>query len=378
MFYQEVMMTRKAAEKPLRFLFTGGGTGGHLFPAIAAADELRSRMPEAIVMFIGTKRKMDTTSLKRYGFTVKCIYSYGLKGKNVLELVKAFVVLPLSFLQSVVCILQFRPDVVLGVGGYVTGAVIAAARVLGKKTVIHEQNSIPGLANRQLGHLAERICISLPQSAGYFPSTKTVLTGNPVRKPLLELAESAHPASGKNREKALTILILGGSQGAHRLNELAASAICSLKLSVSLRVIHQTGAKDHEMVARQYQEHGIEADVKPFFHDMVEVYGKADFLVSRAGATTLAELAVLGKPAILIPYPHAADNHQQKNGEHYVVAGGCRLLVERELDSNTLAREIETLAGDEKKRQHMGQAMKKLAIPDAAARIVDICVEGQA
>ncbi|MDJ0621344.1 MAG: undecaprenyldiphospho-muramoylpentapeptide beta-N-acetylglucosaminyltransferase [Desulfocapsaceae bacterium] len=367
----------KSAEKPIRFLLTGGGTGGHLFPAIAAAEQLRSRVPEAIVMFIGTKRKMDTTSLEHYGYMVKSIYSYGLKGKSVPELLKALFVLPFSFLQAAACILQFRPNVVLGVGGYVTGPVIAAARVLGKKTVIHEQNSIPGLANRQLGRLAERICISLPQSAGYFPSAKTVLTGNPVRKPILDLAEDSKGDLNVSEKRSLTILILGGSQGAHRLNELAAEALCGLNIPVSLRVIHQTGEKDQEMVTQRYKECQIEADVRPFFHDMVEVYSKADFLVSRAGATTLAELAVLGKPAILIPYPHAADNHQQKNGEYYVAGGGCRLLIERELDSQTLAREIEKFAGDEERRQEMAQAMKKLAIPDAAARIVDICMEGE-
>lgn len=370
-----VNMVLKSDNKPLRFLLTGGGTGGHLFPAIAAAEELRSRMPEAIVMFIGTKRKMDTTSLAHYGYIVKSIYSYGLKGKSIPELLKALLVLPFSFLQSLLCIVQFRPNVVLGVGGYVTGPVIAAARVLGRKTVIHEQNSIPGLANRQLGRLAERICISLPQSAGYFPSAKTVLTGNPVRKPILEIAESGSNDLRGDEEQSLTVLILGGSQGAHRLNELAADAFCSLNLPVSLRVIHQTGAKDRDMVEHQYKEHGITAEVRPFFHNMAEVYSKADFLVSRAGATTLAELAVLGKPAILIPYPHAADNHQQKNGEYYVEGGGCLLLIERELESQTLAGEIEALAKDDKKREEMARAMKKLAIPDAAARIVDICME---
>lgn len=365
-------ITAKHEGKPLRMLLTGGGTGGHLFPAIAAAEEMRARLPGSTVMFVGTRRKMDRESLSQYGYMVKSIYSYGLKGKSFAELIKAVAVLPFSFLQSLYCIMLFRPDVVLGVGGYVTGPVIAAARTLGKKTVIHEQNSVPGLANRKLGRWAGKICISLPESGKFFPQTKIVLTGNPVRKPILDLAQTTRDRAAD--DASATLLVLGGSQGAHRLNELVAAAICGDERLQSIEVIHQTGAADCEMIRKKYQEHGVSAKVKPFFRDMVEVYRQADFLVSRAGATTLAELAVLGKPAILVPYPHAADNHQQKNAAYYVAGGGCISVAEKDLDSSLLAEEIKGLAMDKEKRAVMAAAMKKLGMPEAAAKIVDVCI----
>ena len=367
-------MTTSSVQKPMRMLLTGGGTGGHLFPAIAAAEEMCDRLPGSTIMFIGTKRKMDKDSLSRYGFMVKSISSYGLKGKSFLELIKAVAVLPLSLVQSLYCIFTFRPDVVLGVGGYVTGPVIVAARLLGKKTVIHEQNSVPGLANRKLGSWAGKICISLPESGKFFPAAKTVLTGNPVRKPILELALENQE---KKENAPVCILILGGSQGAHRLNELVAAAICEDTRLQQIKVIHQTGVTDCQAVTEKYKKYGIAATVESFFQDMAQVYSQADFLVSRAGATTLAELAVLGKPAILVPFPHAADNHQHKNAAYYVAGGGCIAVSEQQLTCETLADMIADLATDKERRVKMAAAMKKIGVPEAAAKIVDVCIESR-
>ncbi len=362
------------ADKPIRMLLTGGGTGGHLFPAIAAAEAMCARRPGSRIMFIGTKRKMDRTSLEEYGYDVKSIHCYGLKGKKILDLVKAVSVLPVSFFQAIVRILLFRPDVVLGVGGYVTGPVIAAAKFLGKKTVIHEQNSIPGLANRQLGRIAEKICISIPESSKYFLTKKTVFTGNPVRKPILELAIQDF---GSAQNDKFTLLVLGGSQGAHRVNELVVEAIALIKdgLSQELKVIHQTGTKDYELIKNEYENIGVEACVQPFFKNMVEVYEQADLLVSRAGATTLAELAVLKKPAILIPYPFAADNHQDKNANHYVERGGCIKFAEHELTGRVLAEQIKNIIANNEIRLKMSEEMGKLGHPEAAEKIVDVCLE---
>lgn len=358
--------------RPKRLLLTGGGTGGHLFPALAAAEEFCRRHTGAKVLFLGTRRKMDRTSLAQSGYDVKTIFCYGLKGKSVFEVIKAVTVLPLSFVQALLVIVRFRPNVVLGVGGYVTGPVIAAAKVLGKKTVIHEQNSIPGLANRKLGHLADRVCISLPQSAAYFPAGKTVLTGNPVRKNLLGLAAEGRASAAEGPK---TLLVLGGSQGAHGINQRVVQALCEIGVSVPLEIIHQTGAADEEMVRSAYEKHGIEADVAAFFQDMASVYGKADLLVSRAGATTLAELAVLGKPAILIPFPFAADDHQQRNADYYVEGGGCVKLAEHEAGAERLAAAVEELLKDPARCQAMSRAMRKLAMPEAAAKIVDVCLD---
>jgi UDP-N-acetylglucosamine--N-acetylmuramyl-(pentapeptide) pyrophosphoryl-undecaprenol N-acetylglucosamine transferase len=363
-----------AQQKPIRMLLTGGGTGGHLFPGIAAAEALCRRLPGSEIMFIGTRRKMDQTSLSGYGFATRSIHCLGIKGKSILSLLQALAVLPLSFFEAACHILRFRPDLVLGVGGYVTGPVVAMARILGKPTVIHEQNSVPGLANRKLGRLVDRICCSLPGSEEYFPAGKVVLTGNPVRRQILELAQGLQ----ESRERTdLTIMVLGGSQGAHRVNELAVEALIRYKKSAirDLKVIHQTGVADEDMVRGRYTASGIEAQVAPFFTDMATLYAQADLLISRAGATTLAELAILGKPAILIPYPSAADNHQEKNGRHYVKGGGAVMLPERDLTDVKLADAVEQLAGDPARRRGIAGKMRELAYPRAAEEIVNVCLQ---
>ena len=358
--------------RPVRLLLTGGGTGGHLFPGIAAAEALCRRRPGSEVMFIGTRRKIDRSSLAPYRFVIKTIHCHGIKGQNIMSLLKAAVVLPLSFLEAAWHILRFKPDLVLGVGGYVTGPVVAMARLLGKPTVIHEQNAVPGLANRKLGRLADRICLSIPESRTYFPAGKAVLTGNPVRSQILALAQA--PQQGGTET---TVMVLGGSQGAHRVNELATEAIVRYKKDAAgdLKVIHQTGAADEQWVKDRYDSAGVRARVGAFFTDMAALYAQADLLISRAGATTLAELAVLGKPAILIPYPYAADNHQEKNGRLYVQGGGAVMLAEKDLTEGSLAAALGLLAADPGRREEMAGKMKALAYPQAAEAIVDVCLQ---
>jgi len=357
---------------PVKLMLTGGGTGGHLFPAIATAEALCKRLPGSEVLFVGTKRKMDKTSLALYGYETRSIHSKGLKGKNLLSLFSGLLVLPVSCLEAMYHILRFKPHLVVGVGGYVTGPVVAAAKLLGIPTLIHEQNSVPGLANKKLGRLVSKICLSLPGSEKWFSEKKTVLTGNPVRTALLELAES----KDVKEKGSFTLLVLGGSLGAHRVNELVSGAF-ALEKSVlkTVKVIHQTGPLDSEKVKAEYKKNKIEARVVPFFTDMAEIYKEADLLVSRAGATTLAELAVLGKPAILIPYPYAADNHQEKNAQFYVKGGGAEMHIEKSLSSEILAERLALLFANPEKLEKMSAAMKKQAFPLAAERIVDECLE---
>lgn len=360
-------------KKNIRLLLTGGGTGGHLFPAVATAQEFQNQLPTTEVLFVGTKRKMDTRSLGMYGFASESIRSYGLKGKNPLELLKAVAVLPVSYCQALVIIRRFKPDIVVGVGGYVTGPVVAAAKSLGIPVLLHEQNSVPGLANRKLGQLADKICLSLPGSGSEFAMEKIVYTGNPVRKKILELA--GHPLPPKSGRK--TLLILGGSQGAQAVNLLVSKALCSFTDGElqGMKVIHQTGDKDEKQMQAAYQKRGIDALVAGFFMKMDEVYAEADLVVSRAGATTLSELAVLGKPAILIPYPSAADNHQEKNGQYYVSGGGAVQYIQEELNAALLGTTILELIYNEKQLTQMGVAMKTLAFPEAAKSIVACCLE---
>ena len=363
----------KRKDNNIRLMLTGGGTGGHLFPAVAAAQEFRKQMPDTEVLFVGTKRKVDTKSLEAYGFAGESILCYGLKGKNPLDLIKAIAVLPLSYLQALRSIRRFKPDIILGVGGYVTGPVVAAGKTMGIPIVIHEQNSVPGLANRKLGQIADRVCLSLPGSGSNFPEKKILYTGNPVRSNILELAgKSVIPKQSKR-----TLLILGGSQGAQAVNQLISEALCSftdIQLQ-GIKVIHQTGDRDEQQVRNVYQKRGVDAEVAKFFMKMHEVYEQADLVISRAGATTLSEIAVLGKPAILIPYPSAADNHQEKNGQYYVSGGGAVQFIQKELTADQLGGAVLGLIHNDEKLKSMGAAMKRLAFPDAAERIVACCME---
>ncbi len=366
----------RTEDKNIRLLLTGGGTGGHLFPAVATAQEFQKQMPGTRVLFVGTKRKVDTRSLAAYGYQSENIRSLGMKGKSPWELLKAFAVMPLSCAQALRIVHRFKPDIILGVGGYVTAPVVAAGKCLKVPVVIHEQNSVPGLANRKLGKIVDRVCLSLPGSGAVFPEDKITYTGNPVRSNILELAEDS--ASRIKREDGRkTLMVLGGSQGARGVNKLVTEAISNftdVELA-GIRVIHQTGDNDLTYVREIYQNRGVEAEVQPFFINMHEVYDQADLLVSRAGATTLSELAVLGRPAIFIPYPFAADNHQEKNGEYYVLGGGGQQYSEKDLTAEQLGRIIIQLIRDDKKLEEMGKAMKKLSFPDAAKRIVACCLE---
>ncbi|MBC8208253.1 MAG: undecaprenyldiphospho-muramoylpentapeptide beta-N-acetylglucosaminyltransferase [Desulfobulbaceae bacterium] len=361
------------AQQGIRLMLTGGGTGGHLFPAIATAQALQRRFPGTQVLFLGTGRRIDRGSLAHAGFASRTIHCQGLMGKGIGARLKALLLLPWALLESVWHIVRFRPQLVIGVGGYVTGPVIVAARVLGRPTLIHEQNSVPGLANRKLGRLADRVCVSLPASTAYFPEDKARLTGNPVREDILDLATMSKPAGGQ----VMTLLVLGGSLGAHRVNELVVEALgyLSPEQRAGLHLIHQTGPGDEAEIRRAYGQLGVSADVRGFFDDMAHIYRQADFVVSRAGATSLAELAVLGLPALLIPYPYAADNHQEQNGRYYVNGGGALMFREQELGGEVLAVELGRLLGDPGRRQQMGQAMRNLGLPGAADEIVGVCLE---
>lgn len=359
------------ARKHMRLIITGGGTGGHLFPGIAIAESVLKKFDAGKVLFIGTGRQIDARTLAGRGFETAAIVAHGLKGKSFLKRLQALVELPFSVVSAGLLIHRFRPDLVFGVGGYVTWPVVVAARIMGVPTCIHEQNSIPGLANRWLGKLTDRIFVSLPGSEKYFPAARTILTGNPVRPELLDQA-----GREKKREDKVTILVLGGSQGAHRVNELVVGAIAGLPVDKrqKIRLIHQTGASDEGWVKGQYEIHDVEAEVAAFFNDMGRIYGQADFLVSRAGATTLAEITSLEKAAILIPYPYAADDHQVENARYLVEGGAAVMFVERQLTEEKLGREMLDLVENQSRRRQMGEAAGKLAKTEALDSILNQCL----
>lgn len=350
-------------------IVSGGGTGGHLFPGIAVAEAVLDRHPAGQVLFVGTGRQTDARVLANRKFQTTTISCRGLKGKSVLQRLTALLQLPLSTLSAMRLMRRFRPQLVLGVGGYVTGPVLLAAKMMGVATCIHEQNSVPGMANRKLGRLVDRIFLSIPGSERYFAEGKWVLTGNPLRRELMEAA-----AGKREKKDGLTLLVLGGSLGAHRVNVLIAGAMEILKNTVAqLQVIHQTGRDDEQMVAGRYKELGIKAEVAAFFSNMAGLYSRADLVVSRAGATTLAEITAFGLPMILIPYPFAADDHQRKNGEYLVQGGAALMFTQDALTEQGLAEQISGLLADEKRRIQMGQAARRLARPDATEAIVKQC-----
>jgi UDP-N-acetylglucosamine--N-acetylmuramyl-(pentapeptide) pyrophosphoryl-undecaprenol N-acetylglucosamine transferase len=354
----------------MRLIVVGGGTGGHLFPGIAVATAIRERIPTAKVLFIGTSRLLDQQALAGQGFALAALECGGVKGLGFVGRLRSLCQMPGAVLTAVRMLKKFAPDLVFGVGGYVTGPVLLAAKLLRVPIVIHEQNSVPGLANRLAGILAHQVCISLP-CAPPFPVHKTILTGNPVRREILAAAELV-----RQPDAIPTLLVLGGSQGAHRVNLLMMEAVGQLHAQgLAFRLIHQTGAADQEQVAACYAELGIEAEVSAFIRDMAAVYSRADLAVSRAGATTLAELAVMGLPAFLIPYPFAADDHQSSNAAHYVQGGGAQMMRESELNSTLLAQSIKASLQDRQALQGMATKMRTLALPHAAHNIVDLCLQ---
>ena len=358
----------------MRLIITGGGTGGHLFPGISLAQTMMLAYPGCEVLFIGTERKVDKTALADLGFTIMTIKSQGIKGKSLAAKIKAMLQQPAALFEAAKIIRKFKPDLVFGVGGYVTGPVILAARLLGITTCIHEQNSIPGLANKLLGHIAQKIFVSMPGSEKYFPDSKTILSGNPVRSTIVQAANQMRQ---KEYQAPLTLLILGGSQGAHSLNNLMLEATekCLVKLTPVPDIIHQTGAHDETHVREKYAELGVRARVEPFFSDMAEIYSQADLVISRAGATTLAELTVFHKPVIFVPFPFAADNHQEINGRYLVEAGGGLMFKQSELNGEKLGMEIKRLLADTKLLGEMSVNSGKVAKPEASETIITACME---
>lgn len=356
----------------MRIVVTGGGTGGHLFPGIALATAMQERLADCRVLFIGTRRQLDQQALAGYDFELAAIRCLGLKGMGTLHRLQSVMQLPLAVREARKILRRFKPDLVFGVGGYVTGPVLAAARLHGIPVCIHEQNSVPGLANRMLARIARRIFLSIPCSYP-FPERKTVLAGNPVRREILAAAEKAKPAG---EQQQTTLLVLGGSQGAHRVNTLVMEAMQQLGSRGDGQVycIHQTGRADLDEVKSRYARMGIKAEVDAFFQDMAGLYRRADLVISRAGATTLAELAVMGLPALLIPYPYAADDHQKTNALYYQAGGGARMFLEHELSGEKLVREIMSLLHDPEEFHTMAEKMKNMGRPEATEIILAECL----
>jgi UDP-N-acetylglucosamine--N-acetylmuramyl-(pentapeptide) pyrophosphoryl-undecaprenol N-acetylglucosamine transferase len=350
-----------------RLLIAGGGTGGHLFPGVALAEELRAREPDAVIKFVGTRRGIEARVLPDLGWDLEFIEVSGLKTVGAAGAVKGLFRLPKAMIQARRIVKAFAPDAVIGVGGYASGPVVLAAKLRGIPTAICEQNSIPGLTNKMLGKLVRQVFLSFDESKRFFNGKKIVMSGNPVRRDLVQRLLA--PAAATHAK--VSVLVVGGSQGAVAVNALAADALSALAKDIPLAIVHQTGEKDLEPTQAKYAAAGVTADCRAFIKDMAAAYQDADLIIGRAGATTVAELAIAGKPAIFIPYPFAADNHQELNAREMADKGAALMFKQAELTADKLVTALRPLLTDAAKRQEMGAAMKSLAKPGAATTVID-------
>jgi UDP-N-acetylglucosamine--N-acetylmuramyl-(pentapeptide) pyrophosphoryl-undecaprenol N-acetylglucosamine transferase len=352
-----------AGHDSLRVLIAGGGTGGHLFPGIAIARELLRRKPDARVTFVGTAQGIEARAVPREGFELDTIRSLGLKGKSATAVIKGVGTLPLSLWDASRVIARRKPHLVIGVGGYSSGPVVMLAALRGVKTMLHEQNALPGLTNRWLAKVVTAAAVTFESTVPVF-GAKAFVSGNPVRPAFLHTHDEP--------EGARKVLVFGGSQGAHAINVAMVEAAPYLaRATPRLSITHQTGERDVQLVQAGYRTAGMDVRVEAFIQQMDEEMKAANVIVSRAGSTTLAEIAASGRAAVLIPLPTATDDHQRKNAQTLAVAGAADLLDQRELTGERLAGRILALLDDDSRRAAMARAVRAFARPDAAQVIVD-------
>ncbi len=355
----------------MRALIAAGGTGGHIYPGIAVAKEILRRGPESEVSFVGTARGLESKLVPQAGFQLSIIDSAGLKNVGPVARARGLLLLPKSFLAARVLINSIRPEVVIGAGGYVSGPVLLTAALLKLPTLVMESNALPGWTNRVLARFVDKAAVSFDEALSYFRG-KAVVTGNPVRREFFEI-----PARAREPGK-FSILVFGGSQGAHAINEAMIAALPALiDLKESLRITHQTGEKDFDATHKAYlaaswAEH---VSITKYIDNMVAAFGEVDLVVSRAGATTTAELIAAGKASVMIPFPFAADDHQRRNAEALAKAGAGIMILQQDLSGQRLAQQIAKLVREPERVTEMEQAARKLARGDAAAAVVDLIEE---
>jgi len=356
----------------MRCVIAGGGTGGHLFPGMAIAEAFVEREKGNEVLFIGTEKGIEARVLPGGKFPLRTIRAKPIQGRSPLEKVKAIWGLPMAIFEACTILKEFQPQLVLGVGGYASGPTLLAASLLGMKRAIQEQNVMPGMTNRILKWFSQRIFVSFEEAKEYFPGEKAILTGNPIRKEFFATLRDGKEGRGKKGQ--FTVLIFGGSAGARRINRAMIEALGDLQgIKSSLKIIHQTGKEDLAFVSEGYREKGFEALVKPFFEDLALHYQISDLVICRSGASTVAELAVCGKAAVLIPYPYAAHDHQLMNAKKLVDLGAARMILDQELNGRIIAQTLLRLHDHPEERARMEEAIQRLARPRAAEEIVDHC-----
>jgi UDP-N-acetylglucosamine--N-acetylmuramyl-(pentapeptide) pyrophosphoryl-undecaprenol N-acetylglucosamine transferase len=352
----------------MRVLIAAGGTGGHIYPGIAVAKEVMRRAPDSKVRFVGTSKGLENRLVPQAGFELSLIESAGLKNVGMAARLRGLLVLPKSFLAARKLIREFRPDIVVGAGGYVSGPVLLTAALMRVPTLAMESNALPGWTNRVLARFIDKAAVSFEAALPYFRG-KAVVTGNPVRREFFEIPPKARDAA------RFSVLVFGGSQGARAINEGMLAALPRLEAQRGLlHITHQTGEADFEKVRQGYLDQGWseQGEVRKYIDDMVREFAAADLVVCRAGATTSAELVAAGKAAIMIPFPQAADDHQRKNAEALQEAGAARMILQQDLTGERLAHEIGSLVAAPEEITRMEEAARRLARGDAAAATVDL------
>jgi UDP-N-acetylglucosamine--N-acetylmuramyl-(pentapeptide) pyrophosphoryl-undecaprenol N-acetylglucosamine transferase len=361
-------------EGKVRVVIAGGGTGGHLFPGLAVARALKARIPAAQISFAGTAAGIEARVIPSTEFALDLIRSAGLKGKSLAARARGAALVPLGGIDAWRLISRRRPDVVIGVGGYSSGPVVAVAAMRGIPTMVLEQNAVPGLTNRLLAWFVGRAAVTYEASVKYF-GEKAFVSGNPVRREFLEVDDDPSHDAAINASR-VRVLVFGGSQGAHAINVAMVEAAPRLAgAAETLDLVCQTGTRDFEMVRTAFERHGVQGRVERFIDAMDREMKAAGLVVSRAGATTLAEVTAAGRPAILIPLPTATDDHQRHNARALEKAGAAELIEQGDLTGDRLAGRIMALAGDRALRRRMSAAARHLARPRAAEDIVDAVIE---
>ena len=359
----------------MKVVIAGGGTGGHLFPGLAIAEEFKNRDGYTEVTFVGTEYGIEARVIPREGYPIKFLRAEGFVGVSAAKKIKAVMKMFFSIVDSYRIIKVVRPDIVIGVGGYASGTIVLTAFLMSIPTMILEQNSIPGLTNKILGKFVDRVCITYQESISFFPRAKAFLTGNPVRMQILKGGiESAYNLF--SLQKGLfTIFAFGGSAGARSINRALVDALNYIyDLKDKIQFLHQTGIKDYENTREAYRKSGFKGTITPFIYQMGEAYAVADIVISRAGATTLAELTALGKPAILIPYPYAAGRHQEFNARKLLEINAAKMILDSELKGESLAHAIRELYTNKTMRAEIQRNSRAIGRPEASARIVDIAM----
>ncbi|WP_278034094.1 undecaprenyldiphospho-muramoylpentapeptide beta-N-acetylglucosaminyltransferase [Flavobacterium nitratireducens] len=358
--------------KQYKFILSGGGTGGHIYPAVAIANELKSRFPDAEFLFVGAEDKMEMQKVPQAGYAIKGLWIAGLQRKLTLQNMLFPVKLINSLWKSRKIIKEFKPDVVIGTGGFASGPLLQMANMLGIPTLIQEQNSFPGITNKLLSKKANAICVAYENLDQFFPKGKMILTGNPVRQDLIAIDEKREEAIAyfKLDAKKKILLVLGGSLGARRINQLIEKELGAI-LAQNVQVIWQCG----KLYFEEYKKYNSEnVQVVAFIERMDFVYAAADIIISRAGASSVSELCIVGKPVIFIPSPNVAEDHQTKNAKAIVDKKGAILLKETQLDSE-FSLVFEALLKDKEKQNQLSENIKELALPEATQQIADEVVK---